>query len=331
MLNRTTIRLLTGVQVVVLLAAAAAYLARPPLRPHPDTDARLAAVLAEVNTDSLLYTVHALANQRTRRYGSPGATAAASFIAGELQRFGYAVERQEVATEGRDAAVVTNVLCDLGPRRERPPLLLCAHYDSRGEHGNDIAPGADDNASGVAVLLEVARALSLHEEQANVRLAFFGGEEDDFIGSRAYVNEATDLPRAVINVDMVGYDEYGPMDVVVFTNRHSAGLVDAVREAARHTPLRLAVTFSEDGNSDHDPFWRAGVPAVSIWEGYDHHPYYHTTQDIPARLTPVFMTEAARLVAAVAFQLGAVGGGEDEAGSRDRLTRTRGGSSSGHD
>jgi len=332
MMNRSTIRVLIGVQIVVLLAAAAAYVVQPPAPPHPETDARLAGVLADVDTDSLMHTVRVLAGHRTRRYGSPGATATVSFIAQELRRFGYTVEQQEVDTDGdrHHPAVVTNVICDLGPPGEDPPLLLCAHYDSRGERETDIAPGADDNASGVAVLLEVARVLAAREEPVNVRLVFFGGEEDDFIGSRAYVARAAELPRAVINVDMVGYDDYGPMDIVVFTNESSLGLVGALGEAVRHTRLRIAVVHSQDGNSDHVSFWDAGVPAVSVWEGYDHHPNYHTTQDIPARLTPIFMTEAARLIAAVAFQLGAVVDDESDGPDRDRLTRMHRGTSTAH-
>lgn len=138
--------------------------------------------------------------------------------------------------------VIANVLADLSRGHPgRNSLIICAHYDSRGEDRSDLAPGADDNASGVAVLLETARVLAQAGIEPRVTLAFFGGEEDSLLGSSAFVEEllSEHLPlRGVINVDMVGYDEYGPQDIVVFTNPQSVPLALEVIETAVVSAVR---------------------------------------------------------------------------------------------
>jgi Zn-dependent M28 family amino/carboxypeptidase len=144
--------------------------------------------------------------------------------------------------DGANRTVVVNVLADLSRGHTgRNSLVICAHYDSRAEDRGDLAPGADDNASGVAVLLETARVLAQAGIEPRVTLAFFGGEEDSLLGSSAFVEEllSEHLPlRGVINVDMVGYDEYGPQDIVVFTNPQSVPLALEVIETAVVSAVR---------------------------------------------------------------------------------------------
>jgi Zn-dependent M28 family amino/carboxypeptidase len=233
------------------------------------------------------------------------------FITRRLEDLGYAVEHHHVATLDADGQpfVVTNVAADLsGGHAGESPLILCAHYDSRVEGEEDVAPGADDNASGVAVLLEAARIFAEAGVEPHVTLVFFGGEEDSLIGSRAFADKISrERPplRGVVNVDMVGYDEYGSLDIVVFTNPHSMPLAAEVAGVARRrTRLVTATTVAATGNSDHASFWRVGQQAVSIWEGYDHNPYHATSKDVPAVLTPHFMVEVARLIVSVAVEIG---------------------------
>jgi Zn-dependent M28 family amino/carboxypeptidase len=112
----------------------------------------------------------------------------------------------------------------------------------------------------------------------------------------------------VINVDMVGYDEYGPQDIVVFTNPQSVPLaLEVIETAGRATRLVADTTITTMGNSDHAPFWRSGQPAVSIWEGYDHNPYNDTSKDNAAMLTPYFLVGVTRLVVSTAVHLGGTG------------------------
>ena len=307
-----TNRALIAVQALVIIALVLGLLRRPSDEdaPLPPQNADLAAAFENISPDSILHTVRFLANQRTRRYSSKGSEAAAAFIADRLEGLGIPVERHHVtAAHAGGGVVVTNLLADLS--RAAPgknSLIICAHYDSRGEAGTEIAPGADDNASGVAVLLEAARVLAASGIRPRVTLAFFGGEEDSLIGSTAFANEVLNehLPlRGVINVDMVGYDEYGPRDIVVFSNPRSIPLaVEVIENARRTTDLIADTTIVDTGNSDHASFWRAGQTAISIWEGYDHNPYHLTTKDTPAVLTRDFLVEMTKLIVSTAVHLG---------------------------
>lgn len=294
---------------IAFVAALVGLLVEPE---HPGVketsgDLRVARLLSDVSTDSLMQTVRVLASEHSRRFMSKGATAAADYITSRLTDAGYGVEHQFINVEAPDGSsiVVTNILCDLGTDAT-PSLLLCAHYDSRGEFAADLAPGADDNASGVAVLIETARVFAKHHVKANVRLAFFGGEEDAFIGSQGYVDDIEGtLAAATINVDMVGYDQYGPLDMVVFSNKASLPVAKALEDAANsYTHIEISTRMETTGNSDHVAFWERGLPAVSLWEGYDHNPYYHTEEDVVEHLSPIFLTEVACLVTAVAFRMG---------------------------
>lgn len=299
-------------QILVLVAAASGLAVRVPERPVGgafSTAARIEGLFQRISADSMLDTVNFLANQKSRRFTDEGAANTVAFITRRLEDMGYAVEHHHVATmdAGGQAFVVTNLVADMAGAG-RSPFILCAHYDSRGEGEEDLAPGADDNASGVAVLLEAARIFAETGVDPHVTLVFFGGEEDSLIGSRAFADkisrERTSL-RGVVNVDMVGYDEYGPLDIVVFTNPQSMPLAARVAELARRrTRLAVSLTVTTTGNSDHAAFWRVGQPAVSIWEGYDHNPYHATSKDLPAVLTPHFMVEIARLVVSIAVELG---------------------------
>lgn len=277
---------------------------------HADA-AKLEVLFERISADSMIETVKFLANQQTRRYTTAGAAAAVQYITARLEALGYAPEHRHVATldEAGRPFVVVNVVVDLGgPAAGGSSLLVCAHYDSRGRDDEYFAPGADDNASGVAVLLEAARVFAETGVEPRVTFAFFGGEEDSLIGSRAFADEVSHgAPRlrGVINVDMVGYDAYGPMDVVVFTNPHSIPLaLELVDVASRATRLVADTTVTTTGNSDHASFWRKALPAVSIWEGYDHNPYHCTSKDTPAVLTRPFLVEIARLILAASVHLG---------------------------
>ena len=335
---RTNLGLL-AVQVFVVAVLLLGLSLRSPEEvtpPASSPDGDLMAAFERISPDSILSTVRFLANQKTRRYASHGAAAAAAFITTRLENLGIPVEPHDVtvservvaAVDGplgnpagsttwhdRQSVVITNVLGDLS--RSAPgknSLIICAHYDSRGEDGSDTAPGADDNASGVAVLLEAARVLVATGLRPRVTLAFFGGEEDSLIGSSAFAEEvlAAHLPlRGVINVDMVGYDEYGPRDIVVFANPQSIPLALEVMENARRTTGLVAdTTIVSTGNSDHTSFWRVGQTAISIWEGYDHNPYHLTTKDTPAVLTRDFLVEVTKLVVSTAVHLGGADPGE---------------------
>lgn len=168
----------------------------------------------------------------------------------------------------------------------QPQVLLGAHYDSvKG------SPGANDNASGTAVVLEMARRLSGTPLARQVWFLAFDGEEDGLHGSRAFVKAApsqftADL-KAMLNFDMVGVnDNLGVGGTPTLT---------ALAQAAD----RSVSTFQPYGGSDHAPFAAANVPILFFYRGQE--PNYHTPQD--QQVDPKLLDETVRVGLDVVKQL----------------------------
>ncbi len=181
-------------------------------------------------------------------------------------------------------------------------LIICSHYDSTSPASTRLtdAPGADDNASGMAAVLEAARVLAAHPLDYTVRFVAFSAEEWGLYGSRAYAAAARgpgQSIRGVLNLDMIGYADAAPEDLQVFVNQDSAWLADLFAAAG---PLYGPVTAVKVVDpsvvySDHSPFWDNGYPAFLAIEDYPlANPYYHRTTDTLATLDPAFFAACAR-------------------------------------
>jgi len=181
-------------------------------------------------------------------------------------------------------------------RGETPPrLILLAHYDSRLVADNDPdlqkrgqpVPGADDGASGVAVLLELARVLPVNT--VPTWLVFLDAEDngnipgwDWILGSRAFAATLTDKPQAVILVDMIG-----DADLNIYKERNSdPALTSQIWNVAKSLGYDKAFIpeYKYRVLDDHIPFVEAGIPAVDIID-LDY-PYWHTTSDTADKVSP---------------------------------------------
>lgn len=268
----------------------------PAAGPPPVEEARVAESLK------------ALTDLPTRHTLSPQAESAAAWIEGRLRSFGLEVDRFAFEFGGRTCHNVVATKGGAGSPDEF--ILIGAHYDSRMERIGDSgapAPGADDNASGVAALLEVARVLAAVPTDRSIRFVAFSGEEQGLVGSRAYAARcrADGLKiAAMINLDMVGHPiDPGRRRVVV---EHDPGLrtpdndagsrswADRLLRAARRT--RLEAVEGPIYGSDYIPFEAIGVPCVGLYDGADGQPFYHTGDDSPAVVDPAYCAEVARLV-----------------------------------
>ncbi|MDD3643726.1 MAG: M20/M25/M40 family metallo-hydrolase, partial [Candidatus Krumholzibacteria bacterium] len=191
-------------------------------------------------------------------------------------------------------------------------VVLCSHYDAHNSGDPDAAPGADDNASGTAAVLEAARALRGASLERTVEFVFFDGEEIGLLGSRRYVAE---LPPAdpgidgVINLDMIGRDYGGGVRVEVSGRESSpdTSLAGLVIDTAALLDLDLDPAFltGRSPTSDHKPFWDLdGVPAILLIEGaYWDNPHYHDASDVASYCDFDFITEIARAAAVSAARL----------------------------
>jgi hypothetical protein len=200
-----------------------------------------------------------------------------------------------------------NVL-GLVPGRERAAgtIVVSAHYDHLGVRDGVLFPGADDNASGVSVLLALARHLRNAPPRHTVLFAAFDAEELGLRGSRAFVG-APPAPGPfvlVLNLDMLSRNNDGRI-VVAGTNPWPA-LRPIVEAGARGS--RLTVRLGHDrpfwkaglvddwtSSSDHFPFHEAGIPFLYV--GVEDHPGYHDPSDTFERIDPDFFVDAAELTA----------------------------------
>jgi Zn-dependent M28 family amino/carboxypeptidase len=215
-----------------------------------------------------------LASFPTRYSTSAHYTEAATWVRKQLTAMNYKTRLQSITVNG---SASKNIVADkIGSTTgARNIVLLTAHLDSINLRGGPAAsaPGADDNGSGSAGLLEIARAFRDHRSVHDLRFVHFGGEEQGLFGSKQYV--AT-LPaserariRAVVNMDMVGSLNSPSRSVLLEGATLSQRIIDGLNEAAA-TYTRLGVETSLNPfNSDHVPFINARLPAVLTIEGAD--------------------------------------------------------------
>jgi len=181
-------------------------------------------------------------------------------------------------------------------------VIVCSHYDSISPSASrlTLAPGADDNASGTAAVLEAARILALYPLDFTVRFIAFSAEEWGLYGSRAHAaaaRQAGERIVAVLNLDMIAYADAMPEDLQIIVNPDSGWLADRFLAAAAEYGA-LGATKTVDASfvySDHSPFWDNGYPALlAIEDDPLTNPYYHRTTDTLDKLNSVFFTSATR-------------------------------------
>jgi hypothetical protein len=276
--------------------------------------------------------LNALTSFVSRDVRHPGHAKAQAYIKeqlGGLAYHGWKIESQRTVSQG---IPLENIFATLDPSSGAQPasgwVMVSAHYDSIANRtpgwrpAIDPAPGADDNATGTAALLEFARALSLWREAGNLRsrivLAFFDGEELFFKGSGAYM-ATLQKPypyKAAINLDMVGFNPITDrLDLLWYTNA-SAGLRDKVLKV--NDTYRIGVTplnpqFAADGTTimDAAPFGIAGIPSIAICQRYGENDAtfpgnytFHTVNDTPDKITNKGLwLKAAKLTLAAALEL----------------------------
>jgi len=228
-----------------------------------------------------------------RPAGSKSELAAAQYISYILSQNGWKVREQPFSKVViREASILEpeqqvelinsqNIIAEL-PGTSPDTIIGGAHYDS----ANLNAPGALDNASGVGVLLELARVLSKKPHQETYQLIFFGAEEYGLVGSQYYAEHA-DLSAVkwMLNVDMVGI----PLEIdVAGTKPAPPELIKQVTTLARESaiPFHLSRDFimmtresSQGGSSDFSSFLDKGIPALGLGTAGRPAGYFHRPED----------------------------------------------------
>ena len=266
---------------------------------------------SQVDTQRLRRTLEAVVGGRSPFSGQHHLAQVESFIEAELESCGAGIESDYFPYGGK---TFRNIIGRLGNPRSDSLIILGAHFDAV-----PGAPGADDNGSGVAVLLESARLLAQAHLDSQLLICAFNLEELNMIGS---ANFATKLKAAgaridaMIALEMVGYADSRPGSqrypaglswlypdrgdfIGVIGNWRSISLLRRFAREMRQVPGLPVETLAVPGNgdlvfavrlSDHSPFWDLGYPALMITDtAFYRNPHYHNATDTIETLDLAFM------------------------------------------
>jgi hypothetical protein len=259
---------------------------------------------ADVHVAELKGHVFHLASPALMGRRGPGGARAARYVADAFQRLGlepafggsFYQDIPSLLHEGtRQASVVGRnvaaVLPGSDPRLKDEWVLLSAHYDHMGKSGDALYPGADDNASGVAMLLEVAEHFALAPNKPRRTLVFvaFDQEEVGLLGSMYFAAHSPrpfrDL-KAFLTADMLGRSMANVMNEYVFVlgSEHSPRLRKVLEEVQPPEGLKVGRLGADliGTRSDYGPFRDRQVPFLFFSTGQ--HPDYHRTTDLPERI-----------------------------------------------
>jgi leucyl aminopeptidase len=261
-----------------------------------------------VSGDRIMQTIRDLQDFGSRAFYLNSSVEAASYIFEQFQTMNIAVGYQEFMAGTHS---VKNVVATIpGASADAPQFLLGAHYDSENRDVRNVsegqtflAPGADDDASGVACVIELARVLSNLRLQETVKFVAFGAEENGYdssgrmAGSLSYVvseKEKGISYGACWILDMIGYAGGSENHTVMIVNEDSLRLGSDMQEMVGALGIGLSIEVERNSsllNSDHARFWSAGYPAALLIESdpttgvYQFNPYYHSTQDTVDKLS----------------------------------------------
>jgi Zn-dependent M28 family amino/carboxypeptidase len=276
--------------------------------------ARAQPAKLRIDADRLMSTVTALADPKFegRAAGSPGGIAARGMIGERFRSIGlepstrgYLVpftftRKSATAAQGSGANVIG--VCP-GKDPKLPVFVVSAHYDHLGIRDGVMFPGADDNASGVAVLLELAAYCRTNPFRRSIVFAAFDAEEGGLNGARAFVASppvAIDRIALNVNLDMVSRSD--KREIYVAGTHHTPDLKPPLEQVAR--TARVKVLFGHDrpgtgsddwtNQSDHGRFHAAKIPFVYF--GVEDHADYHKPTDTADKINRGFFVDVAETI-----------------------------------
>jgi Zn-dependent M28 family amino/carboxypeptidase len=271
-------------------------------------------MITRVDPQRLRRNLEVITGERSPYSGERHLAAVERFIREEFQSYGLEIDADDFLYGG---TTFHNIIGRNGPMQNRAVIVLGAHFDSV-----PGSPGADDNGSGVAVLLEAARQISqIEPSRSQVLFCAFNLEELNMIGSTAFAKKlkaAQVKVEAMISLEMLGYTDPHPGSqkypgglswmypdrgdfIGVIGNWRSNELLRRFAGAMRQVQGLAVETLSVPGNgmlmpavrlSDHSPFWDLGYPALMITDtSFFRNPHYHGPTDTADTLDFDFMAK----------------------------------------
>jgi hypothetical protein len=285
-----------------------------------EVDDAIKLLLGEVSSDNIRSNLITISSYHTRHTKSKYINEVAEWLKNQFKIMGY----QDVSfhtfrenVDGNDYDL-KNIVCKKDGINNECVIIVCAHYDSRVKNLRDStsrAPGANDNASGVSAILEIARILHKQKLYCNLQFVFFSGEEQGLLGSKHYakfMKENNNVSKyRLINLDMVGYPKLNPGLVIVEIDNNTKLRYNKVREndagsakfgnimrgMSRYAGLQYRLDSIYD--SDYEPFEEEGSIVIGAYDGSgqeDLNPHYHDTSDIASLIDWNYLSAVTKMV-----------------------------------
>mgnify|MGYP002399024661 CR=1 FL=1 len=256
--------------------------------------------------DSLYSYVHRLEEFKTRYAYGDSIGAARDWIYQKFLSFGYSEVRLD--TFPANGTYLNNVFC-IKPGINEPDkvIVVGGHYDSISDRALTLAPGADDNASGVSGVLELARVMKDVAFDKTIIFIAFNGEEVGLLGSYYFAqglyNMGIDV-EFMLNLDMISYNPDTIDDLSLYSGPFR-GYADLCAAAAgRVAPSLVPIYAGTSQGSDHVPFVNHGYDVTFVIErNYQANPTYHQTSDLSVNMNYPYMTKIMRMAAAAVGQV----------------------------
>lgn len=235
----------------------------------------------------------------TRYYTYPGNQIAADYLFQELESYGLKVWYEDFITW--DGYLLVNVVGEIPGADDSETYAMMAHLDTINLDNSRIAPGADDNASGIASTLEVARILAGYDLEHPVRVAFVNAEEVGILGSPAWARQANKDNvniAGVFNIDSVGSVRNRPL-IMTNAGPESAWMQDLLTQVNSDFDLGESLQhYQSDSIVADDNFVRdEGIPAVMIArELYQQSDYHHTANDTPEHFSIGAIVDTSKII-----------------------------------
>lgn len=272
-----------------------------------EEDALISDLVTQVSKANLSQDIQDLQNFQTRYASTSNCESAGTSLHDYFEAQGLPAEYQSFSFGGNPYTTRNIVATLVGKSSPEQEVIVCAHYDSYSNHPSTQAPGADDNASGTAAVMETARILAGHSFDFTVKFICFSAEEWGLYGSEHYAVQASQNDEkivGVVNLDMISYAPSLPEYLDLYVNAESEWLADRFTASADHyAPLTVRTIIDASATwSDHSSFWDQGYSALCVIEDSDN-PYYHTVNDTFSTLNMDFASAITRAAVAAAADL----------------------------
>ncbi len=275
------------------------------------------SILDSISLDSLIVSVNRLSGQtpvvvdgvsqviQSRQHQKTGNELAYKFLKSEFTRYGYQIDSLRFNPTGKNLYAVK-------PGYLYPDcwFMLGAHYDNLPLA--IVAPGADDNASGCAAVLEAGRLFASHDFPYTVVFALWDEEEVGLLGSAAHANKVGSKNETLvgyINLDMIGWDGNNDSIVDIHTKavKHSEVLSNKAIYCNDTYAIEVNLNVVNPGvyNSDQQSFWNKGHSAIAINEHniYDLNPHWHKVSDVIGHFNMSYFLRVSKLAIATTAEL----------------------------